>query len=181
MIYYFNLLEYGPVQIKIEDDINNENFVSTCCMVKDEPSENELNNDSLLTVPEPSINDSLTRHNLNLSLLSPRSEDNCQIPSPCNIQYETSLRSPIYPRYTDRPSPVVSPSRPSYAKTDDFIGISMNRNYSIYNTQPPELLRSFLPSHRLNHDFESTAHRMNTIKTETCDTQYREPTRGKQN
>lgn len=146
--------EYGPVQIKIEDDIATESeYTPNCCMVKKEPIDNDVN-ETLLQSNDPSQSCLSPSCNVNLSLLSPRSDDNYQIPSPCNVEYIESLGSPIYP-----------PQRSAYTKCDDMIGGNNNNNRSspMYPAHPPELIRSSYNSGRLNHGYQSNS--FETIKS----------------
>eukprot|EP00111_Clytia_hemisphaerica_P009725 TCONS_00028525-protein len=120
---FVQTVEYGPVQIKIEEEEEEEaeklENKPSCYLIKNEPLDaltpsilpHQVRRSSapaeLLGIPDRhSLGNLLSAHDSygstsNLSLLSPQSDENYQIPSPCStIDYIESVRSPIYPPLT---------------------------------------------------------------------------------
>lgn len=194
-------LEYGPIQIKIEDEVLGEQYHANDCMIKsgsggsagsgaasgggsgniyckkETPEQDESS--SNIRMPEPMLPESaghLSPSNVNIPMLSPRSDDNYQIPSPCQIEYIENARSPIY----------LPPGQNTYSsgggaggkqqRENSFMGeVESRNNSSMYHMHPPELVRnnSFggsVSSNRLNHDYnQPQAHLFDNIKTEMRD------------
>ena len=181
---YFLLLEYGPVKVKIEEDLVETSHHSNCCMVK---NEEQSDKETIHEIPPnnhvpPSSNQStdyLSPYNINLELLSPQPDDNYQIPSPCsNLQYIESVQSPVYPRFIDRPSPTVSPLPSAFTKLDNASHSSLPKN-SAYNFQPTDVEKPSAmtqQSQRLNHEYQFN---LDSVKPEPHDSSYRDNQRGK--
>ena len=118
----FFLTDYGPVQIKIEDESANEQYhnnnnnnnnndgdedhnatVSSCMirsnslLCKQEDCEEPTAKIRIPDLLSPEHTGHLSPSSVNIPLLSPRGpEDPYQIPSPCQIDYIEHARSPIY-------------------------------------------------------------------------------------
>ena len=126
----------------------------------------ESEEDGVIRMPEPMIHDSghLSPNKVNIPMLSPRPDDNYQIPSPCQIEYIENARSPIY----------LPQGQNNYSRRDDFMtngDVDTRNNSAMYHMHPPELVRNntFTPSTRLNHDYQPQTHMFDTIKTEMRD------------